>query len=550
MNIIDKPIDNYKKLLGRLWVHINPIRRFQLALLFVLMILASFAEVLSIGAVLPFLAALTSPENIFGHPLAQPLINLLNLTKPEQLLLPLTVAFSIAALLSGAMRLILLWVQTRLGHAIGADFSFSIYRRTLYQPYSVHVTRNSSEIIAGITNKASQVISNVLLPLATVVSSMLMLLAILMALVAIEPEVAFKSFIGIGSIYILVILTTRKILLRDSKRINYETGKVIRSLQEGLGGIRDVLIDGTQSTYWGIFRGSDLPLRRALANVQIISGVPRFVIEALGMILIASLAYSLASKPAGIANAIPILGALALGAQRLLPVLQSAYANWTLMRGAQAQLNAALELLEQPLPIFEDETSHPFMPFKDNITLNNLSFRYTKNSPWVIKPGFNLKISKGSRVGFIGSTGSGKSTLVDIIMGLLNPDSGSLIIDDKAITDKNYRSWQAHIAHVPQAIFLSDTTITENIAFGIPADDIDHARVSEAARKAHIAETIESWDDQYNTVVGERGVRLSGGQRQRIGIARALYKKVDVIILDEATSALDNETERSVIKSI
>ena len=363
------------ELIHRLWHHINPRRRVQFGILLLVMIVTSFAEVVSISAVLPFLGALTAPGRIFVHPLAQPFINFLNLTEPEQLLLPLTIAFAIGAVFSGAMRLILLWAQTRLGHAIGADLSFSIYRRTLYQPYSVHVTRNSSEVIAGITHKANQVVSNFLLPLITIVSSILMILSILLTLLVIEPVVAVSAFIGFSSIYLMVILATRKVLARDSQRINIETNRVIKSLQEGLGGIRDVLIDGTQAIYSNIFRNADLPLRRALANVAIISGVPRYVIEALGMVLIAVLAYSLSGRSEGIASAIPVLGALALGAQRLLPVLQAGYANWTLMRGGEAQLNAALELLDQSLPKFVDEVTHPIIPFDHSITLNNLSFK-------------------------------------------------------------------------------------------------------------------------------------------------------------------------------
>jgi ATP-binding cassette subfamily B protein len=181
--------------------------------------------------------------------------------------------------------------------------------------------------------------------------------------------------------------------------------------------------------------------------------------------------------------------------------------------------------------------------------LRQLGFRYAPQGPWVLQR-LNLTISKGSRIGLIGATGSGKSTLIDIVMGLLEPTSGSLAVDDVVITEKNQRAWQAHIAHVPQAIFLADTTIAENIAFGVPIGQIDFSRVREAAQKAQIDQTIESWEKQYNTLVGERGIRLSGGQRQRIGIARALYKQAKVIIFDEATSALDNNTEGAVMQAI
>jgi ABC-type multidrug transport system fused ATPase/permease subunit len=544
------PNPTLPQLLRRLWQHISPRRRVQFSLLFLVMILTSFAEVVSIGAVLPFLGALTAPERIFGHPIAQPFIHALNLTEPKQLLLPLTIAFAMAALFSGLMRLILLWAQTRLSHAIGADLSISIYRRTLYQPYAIHVARNSSEVIAGISGKAKVVVSTTILPLVTIVSSLLMLLSILFVLLAIEPVVAVSAFIGFGAIYVVVILTTKRVLRRDSQRINYESGRLIKSLQEGLGGIRDVLIDGTQAVYCKIYRNADLPLRRAQANIAIISASPRYGIEALGMVLIAVLAYSLSSRSSGLVSAIPILGALALGAQRMLPVLQQAYSSWTLMRGGQASLNGALDLLDQPLPLYLNYTPQPPMPFQHSITLNSLTFKYSDDAHWVFQEGINIDIPKGSRTGFIGATGSGKSTLLDIIMGLLQPTAGSLAVDGISITEQNHRGWQAHIAHVPQAIFLADTSIAENIAFGVPVEQINHARMRQAAQKAQISQTIESWSMQYDTLVGERGVRLSGGQRQRIGIARALYKQADVIVFDEATSALDNDTERAVMEAI
>ena len=538
------------ELLRRIWKHINRRRRMQFGILFLVMILASFAEVVSIGAVLPFLSALTAPDVIFGHPIAQPFIRALNLTEPKQLLLPLTIAFAIGALLSGMMRLILLWLQTRISHAIGADLSISIYRRTLYQPYSVHVARNSSEIIAGISTKANTVLSTTIMPLVTIISSILMLLSILLALLVIEPEVAIIGLFGFGAIYMVVILVTKKVVQRDSQRINYETGRIIKALQEGLGGIRDVLINGTQATYCSIYRNADLPMRRAQANIAIIGSSPRFVVEAIGMVLIASLAYSLAGRSSSITSAIPVLGAMVLGAQRMLPVLQACYVSWTLVRGGQASLNSTLALLDQSLPAYADGPPQALMSFQNSITLNNLAFQYSKDTPWVLREGFNFSIKKGSRIGFIGATGSGKSTLLDIIMGLLQPTLGSLEIDGINVTEQNHRGWQAHIAHVPQVIFLADNNIAENIAFGVPVEKIDYARVNQAAQMAQIAQTIESWSNKYNTLVGERGVRLSGGQRQRIGIARALYKKADVIVFDEATSSLDNDTERTVMETI
>lgn len=537
-------------LLKRLWSHISSKRRAQFKALFFLMILASLAEVISIGSVLPFLGVLANPDSVFQSKFVAPLITIFNVESTNNLLFLLTIFFILGALFSGVMRIILLWAQTNLGHAICADLSIDFYRRTLYQPYSFHLTKNSSEVISGITSKSSMIVHQVLLPVLTILSSFLMLTAIMSALLCIQPAIALTAFLSFGLIYLVVILVSKRALVKNSQCINDESTKVIKALQEGLGGIRDVLIDGTQSIYCNIYQQADLPMRRAHASITIISAGPRYVIEALGMILIASLAYSMSGGVGGdYASSIPILGALALGAQRMLPVLQQSYASWSAMRASQASLLDVLDMLDKPLPVNLDSFSAHEVLFSKGVEICDLSFKYADDRPFVLNK-VNLFIKKGSRVGFIGATGSGKSTLLDIIMGLLEPTSGALMVDGEPISRKNSRAWQSHIAHVPQTIFLADTTIAENIAFGVPFDKIDFSRVKEAARRAQISSAIESWEKSYETIVGERGLRLSGGQRQRIGIARALYKNADVFILDEATSALDNETERAVVASM
>jgi len=293
-------------------------------------------------------------------------------------------------------------------------------------------------------------------------------------------------------------------------------------------------------------------MQLALASNQVVGASPRFGVEALGMVLIAGLAYMLAAASGavgGVTDAVPVLGALALGAQRLLPVLQQIYTAYITIKGNQVSTQDALDLLGQPMPAHAYARPAKPMAFQTAITLKDLGFRYTPQGPWVLR-NLNLQIAKGSRVGFVGVTGIGKSTLLDIVMGLLTPSEGMLLIDNTVVNPQNPRAWQAHISHVPQAIYLSDTSIAENIAFGAPAELIDLQRVKQAAQQAQIAQTIEGWRNGYETLVGERGVRLSGGQRQRIGIARALYKRANVIIFDEATSALDNDTEAAVMQAV
>ncbi len=276
--------------------------------------------------------------------------------------------------------------------------------------------------------------------------------------------------------------------------------------------------------------------------------------EALGMVLIAALAYTLSRQVGGITTALPVLGTLALGAQRLLPALQQIYGAWASIAGSHASLADTIELLDQPLTAELLQPAPASLPFHDVIRFNTIRFnavrfRYTGCGPWVLD-GLNLTIPRGARVGFVGSTGSGKSTTLDLLMGLLTPTEGELLVDGQPISGNRLRAWQRSIAHVPQSIYLADTTLAENIAFGVPPDTIDLDRVQQAARQAQIADFIESSPEGYQSYVGEHGIRLSGGQRQRIGIARALYKQASVLVFDEATSALDNATEQSVMDAI
>jgi ATP-binding cassette subfamily B protein len=271
--------------------------------------------------------------------------------------------------------------------------------------------------------------------------------------------------------------------------------------------------------------------------------------EAIGMVLIVALACSLIVQPGGAVSALPLLGALALGAQRLLPALQQSYSAWAGIAGSRVALEETLVFLEQPLPVGGGDKHFKSLSFKDSINFEGVSFQYVNSDRQIIND-LSLVINRGARIGIVGGTGCGKSTLLDLLMGLIEPTQGVIRVDGISIAGSYCRTWQQVIAHVPQSIYLADTTLAENIAFGVPPEDIDLERVHEAARQAKIADFIESGHEGYDAHVGERGVRLSGGQRQRIGIARALYKKASVLIFDEATSALDNATEQEVMNAI
>jgi ABC-type multidrug transport system fused ATPase/permease subunit len=536
-------------LLARLWQQLSRRRRCQFLLLMGVMVVNALVQVVSLGAVVPFIGVLVSPEIVLNHPIVADVALTWGITSGDQLVLPLTVAFTAAALIAGAIQILLLWASTRLAVVSGSELSIEVYRRTLFQPYSVHVARNSSEVISGISAKINAVVLGVVFPLLTFGSAITLLLAIMGTLIAIDPTVATIAAVGFGSSYALVSWMSHRQLHRNSQRIAVEQSQVIKALQEGLGGIRDVLLDGTQPLYCDIYRKADMPLRLAMGNNNFIAGSPRPAMEALGVVLIAVLAYAISRQVGGISAALPVLGALALGAQRLLPAMQQVYAAWASIIGNQASLADILELLHQPLPAELMQPDPAPLLLQDSIRLNAVRFRYNSDDPWVLD-GLNLTIPCGARIGFVGSTGSGKSTTLDLLMGLLMPTEGELLVDGQPVSGNRVRAWQKTIAHVPQSIYLADTTLAENIAFGVSLDAIDLDRVQQAARGAQIADFIEGRPEGYNAFVGEHGIRLSGGQRQRIGIARALYKQANVLVFDEATSALDNATEQSVMDTI
>ncbi len=533
-----------------LWNYLTRRRKKQFLLIFTLMIVTALTEIISIGAIFPFLSMLTAPNSVYESELMQPIIHMLGVSSAEQLLLPLTIGFIVSVLIAGIARVSLLYVMNRFEQVIGSDLSVDVYRRLLYQDYIVHINRNSSDIISSITGKVDGVVNGVISPILELISSILILISIMTVLMFIDLKIALGSLSIFGMIYWVINRYMYQRITINSRHISDQSTATIKILQEGIGGIRDVLIDGSQKFYCKVFQRADVLLRQSIANNNFIAYAPRFILEALGLILIAGLAYYMNQlNKDGAMSTIPVLGALAMGAQRLLPALQKIYSSITTISGSYYSFKDVLHLLNYQIPNYIDRSTPVPITFKNEIHLNNIGFRYTKSTPWVLN-NVNLTFKKGSRIGFMGETGSGKSTLLDIVMGLLKPTDGRILVDGQVITAENNRSWQAHISHVPQSIYLSDGTIEQNIALGVLTKDIDRDLVKKVAKWAKVSEFIDSCPKKYQTIVGERGVRISGGQRQRIGIARALYKNTDILIFDEATSALDSKTEKMVMESI
>ena len=538
------------KLLLKIWGHLSRRRRLQLAFLLLVMLASGMAELLSLGAVIPFLAVLSNPDQLWEQPWIQWLAIRMGYSQSQELVLPASVIFALAAVFAAVIRLMNLWLNGRLAAAMGSDLSCDSYRRTLYQPFQVHVQRNSSILISALTQHVAVTVQalNVMLQMLT---SIVVAFGLLIGLLVVDWQVALFSSILFGIAYGVMAIVSRRQLLKNGQRIALANTQRVQALQEGLGGIRDVLLDASQATYEHLYSRSDRPQRQLESKNRFLAMFPRFALEALGLLVIALVGGLLVLQRGSGADVITLLGAMALGAQRLLPALQQIYAGWARLNSWNASMAEVVEILEQPLP--KQLISVTPLTLEHSICLENVCFRYSPDLPDVIQ-GLNLEIRRGERIGLIGSTGSGKSTLVDLLMGLLPPTSGHLLVDGVNVNDPHHDeylvAWRAAVAHVPQSIYLSDSSIAENIAFGVPQHQIDMLRVRSAAKQAQISSFIESSSDGYATFVGERGIRLSGGQRQRIGIARALYKQANLIILDEATSALDNNTEKAVMNAV
>ncbi|WP_217650706.1 ABC transporter ATP-binding protein [Spirulina major] len=534
--------------LGRLWVYLSGRRRRQLVMLLVLMIASSLSEVVSLGAVIPFLGALSNAERLLTNPRLEPWLTTLRIVTANQLVTVLAIVFVLAVLIANGLKLVTVYYQTHLGSVIGSNLSCQVYENTLHQPYPFHVQQNSSDLIQLVTTDTSSLTQGVLIPGLAIITNSITTVALTCALLVIDSQVVLISAVVLGGTYGLIYRQQKAILRRNSQVMTEAGQDRIKSVQEGIGGIRDVLLNSSQGFFQTVYDQCDRKVRRAIADNTIVPYTPRYTVEAVAMTAIALLALTL-GRDGDFSQAIPVLGSLALGANRLLPVLQQSFSALAQIQGNYSALDRVLRGLERSVSPIPFQSQPRPLELTQSLQLSEVWFRYRPELDWTLQD-LNLTIAARTTVGFVGSTGSGKSTTADLILGLLEPEKGQILVDGQPLQGERLRQWQQGVAHVPQHIFLSDGTIAENIAFGVPVSAINRGQVAKAARLAQIEEFVLGLPAQYETYVGERGIRLSGGQRQRIGIARALYRNTSVIVFDEATSALDNATEREVMAAI
>lgn len=541
--------------LRKLYALLSRRRRWQLFGLLGLTALGAAAEVATIGAVVPLLAMLMEPDWMNRFPALADVFGSIDRDRGEVLAWA-GAAFALLAILSASVRLFLYHVSYQVTYGLGADIGGELYRRTLHRPYAWHVAGNSSDVLAAI-EKVNSVTRGVVVQLVQGLAAFFIGCAILAVLLVIDAKTALIAATFFSLLYLTTTLLSRRRLYNNSQEIATSRTERVRTVQEGLGGIRDVLLDRLQPVYLARFNRHDNEMRKAQASNAFIGAYPRVLMEAAGILLMLGLSYLMSGRPGGVIQAIPILGALALGAQKLLPQMQLVYLAWTSLQGQRGELEDLLVLLEDApadgdAAIATREATRPIPIDAPGdaplVRLRGVGFAYRPDSSPVLTD-IDLEVRAGMSVGVVGTTGCGKTTLMDVLMGLLWPTEGRIEVDGVALTAANAGEWQARIAHVPQSIYLADASVAENIALGTAAGEIDAARLQSAIERAQLAPFVAAQPSGYWTTVGERGVRLSGGQRQRIGLARALYKGADVMVLDEATSALDSRTERQVMEA-
>ena len=525
--------------------------------LIVLMIalLGAVASAAMVASVMPFLSVLADPSRIETTPAFARLYETLGFRSAYGFLVGLGLGALGMVLLSMSLQMLNTYASARFTLILVHSLSCRLMASYLGQPYEYFLNRHSGDMGTRVLSEAKQVVSRFLQPLMELVISSLNVAALVALLIWIDPLVAIVAFTVLGGIYGIVFLLSRRTLRRYGRiRLEANTQR-FRLAAEALGGVKDIKLLGRE---WGyVQRFHDPSLRMAEVEVKstLVSALPGFVIQAVafgGVILLSLLLVDPAAFAAGnaIGTVLPLIGVYALAGQRLMPQLTALYGSATKLVKSQAAVAAVCDDLagahRRGLP---KKVPRP-LGLTQHLRLENVSYRYP-NAEQAGVSGIDLTIRVGEKIGIVGSTGAGKTTLADIVLGLLRPQEGALVVDGQPVGDDRIRAWQQTVGYVPQDIFLTDAPVAENIALGVAPADIDMARVERAARIAQLDRFIaEELPEGYATHVGERGVRLSGGQRQRIGIARALYHDAELIVFDEATSALDNLTEREVMAAI
>ena len=538
----------HKKLLYLLTRH----EKRRAMLLLCMILIMAFLEMIGVVSIMPFMAVLTSPDLIQTNPI---LNNFFNLSKKfgvetnNQFLFVLGVSVFLLLMISISFKALTNYAALRFTFMRQYSLGKRLIEGYLHQPFSWFLNRHSADLGKNIISEVGHIVNQVLNPSLNLIQNILITLAILIILISVNLKIAIIVGLTLGLIYGMIYFFTRSLVFKIGKERLKANESLFISVSEAFGAIKEIKVAGSEKNFITRYSYPAKELAKSQALLGLISTLPRFALEVIafgGIILV--ILYFIAQK-GNFNDIIPIIALYVFAGYRLMPALQGIYRSAAQIRYAKPSLDSLyndLKNLKSTIPSSDENR----LQLKKNITLKNIFYQYPNSKKTVLND-LNLNISASSRIGIVGATGSGKTTIVDIILGLLELQKGRFEIDGKLIGKNNLRSWQNSIGYVPQNIFLTDDTVLANIAFGIEKNEINQQSVENAAKIASLHEfVVNELPKKYQTFIGEKGIRLSGGQRQRIGIARALYHKPKLLILDEATSSLDNLTEKDVMDAV
>jgi ATP-binding cassette, subfamily B, bacterial PglK len=530
-----------------------PRERRNFYLLMGLTVVVGFFEMAGIASILPFMAVLAEPESIETNAFLAHIYEVLNFTSTDDFLIFLGLVTFAIVMVGVVAHILSNYAISRFANMQGYSLGTRLLRGYLRQPYAWFLNRHSADLGKAVLSEVDAVVNQAFLPAMRVISGAVLVLFITGLLVAVQPLVAFGAAGGLLVCYTVIFVAARRFLVRSGEARYAANGERYQIAQESMGGIKDVKLIGLEEAYIRRFRKPALRMARANTVRDVVSEVPRHLLQGLafgGMLIV--ILFLLITGSGTLGDILPLLAVYAFAGLRLLPALQQVYNQMARLRFSQPAVEALHRDMIEIGANREDREEPASAPvhLKRALELADVHYAYPRAEHPALR-GLSLAVPARSTVGIVGGTGAGKTTAVDLILGLLEPQSGALRVDGVTISGAKLRGWQDRIGYVPQQIFLTDDTVAANIAFGVPPERIDRAAVERAARIAELHDfVIGQLPKGYDSHVGERGVRLSGGQRQRIGIARALYHDPDVLIMDEATSALDNLTERAVMDAV
>lgn len=540
----------------RLWRLLDRKERRDAIRVALIAVLAAGASTVMVGSVMPFLSVLADADRIRSVPQLAWAYRTFGFQSDYGFLLALGLAALLVIVLAMAIQLLRIYAVARFAMMRLHSFSCRLIESYLGQPYEYFLDHHSGDLSTRVLGEAQEVVMRFLLPATEFVTAVITILALLGFLFAVDPVITLASLAALGGTYGITYGLTRMRLKRLGSQRADMNARRYRIAAESFGGVKDIKLLGREGAYVDRFSAPSFRMADALAQVQVLSQMPFHIIQTVALAGVILICFALLDPAAFAGNRalpgiLPILGVFAFAGQRLMPELGRLYRSAATIQFGRAAIDAIYDDLmaihDQP-PLAREMPAA--LGLRQTLQIADVSYRYPSAEAAGIS-GIALTIHAGEKIGVVGGTGAGKTTLADVILGLLRPQAGRLLADGVAVTGDNIRAWQQTVGYVPQEIFLSDATISENIALGVPAEEVDPARVLRAARAAQIDDFVrEELARGYDTRVGERGVRLSGGQRQRIGIARALYHDADLIVFDEATSALDNLTEAEVMEAI